>query len=212
VRRSICLCGVALVAALVVAAASATESTIYPGVGIGKVKLGMTLPQVEHILGKDSIVNERRSVAGVSYRELVWNFGGWSVGFLRTHGAWHAVQVETTLRGQRTAAGVGVGSPFKQVVQKHPAVFCGAINPTYGPTGYLIASPTALILISKGPVYTAFAVEPSERGNYSGPWEVFAVVVQQSVRGHFSLGQTHDGDKLVPYHCKDRWRERGTPS
>ena len=44
---------VAVVAACaLVPSASATESTIYPGVGIGKVKLGMTRAQVVRVLGK----------------------------------------------------------------------------------------------------------------------------------------------------------------
>ena len=56
------------------AGASATESTIYPGVGIGKVELGMTRAQVERTLGKDAIVNSQATFAGTRYVELAWNF------------------------------------------------------------------------------------------------------------------------------------------
>ena len=40
---------VIVAAAILAADAAATESTIYPGVRIGKVRLGMTLAQVKHV-------------------------------------------------------------------------------------------------------------------------------------------------------------------
>jgi hypothetical protein len=198
------------VTGLLAASASATESTIVPGVGIGKVKLGMTQAQVEKVLGKDHLVNARATVGGSAYRELAWNFSTWSVGFLRQGTTWRAVQVETTLSPQRTLAGIGVSSPFKQVVREYSQVFCGGIYSTFGP-GYDRFGETSLILVNKGPVYTAFAVKPVTPNDYNGAWRVYAVIVQQSVPGHVSLARTREGDKTVLYHCKDGWRERGTP-
>jgi hypothetical protein len=203
------LSAVAVLGAVLVSSASATESTIYPGVGIGKVKLGMTQDQVEKILGKDHLVNERATVGGSAYRELAWNFASWSVGFLRRGKTWRAVQVATTLSPQRTVAGIGVSSPFKQVVSKYPQVFCGWIYSTFGP-GYDRFGETALVLVTKGPVYTAFAVKPVVPRDYNGAWRVYAVIVQQSVPGHFSLARM-PGDKEELSRCKDGWRERGTP-
>jgi len=165
-------------ALMIVPSASATESTIVPGVGIGKVKLGMTPVQVEKVLGKNYLVNERATVGGSAYRELGWNFSTWSVGFLRQGSTWRAVEVETTLSPQRTLSGVGVASPFKQVVSKYPQVFCGGIYSTFGP-GYDRFGETALILVNKGPVYTAFAVKPVTPMDYNGAWRVYAVIVQQ---------------------------------
>jgi hypothetical protein len=170
----------------------------------------MTPAQVENVLGKDYIVNERAMVNGSSYRELAWNFATWSVGFLRQRATWRAVQVETTLSPQRTLAGIGVSSPFKHVVEKYPQVLCGGIYSTFGP-GYNRFGETSLILVNKGPVYTAFAVKPVTPGDYNGAWRVYAVIVQQSVPGHVSLARTQEGNKTVPYRCKDGWRERGTP-
>jgi len=198
------------VGGLLAASASATESTIVPGVGIGKVKLGMTQAQVEKVLGKDHLVNARATVGGSAYRELAWNFSTWSVGFLHQGTTWRAVQVETTLSPQRTLAGIGVSSPFKQVVSKHPEVFCGGIYSTFGP-GYDRFGETSLILVNKGPVYTAFAVKTVTPNDYNGAWRVYAVIVQQSVPGHVSLARTQEGNKTVLYRCKDGWRERGTP-
>jgi hypothetical protein len=198
----------ALAAAIVTAPASATESTIYPGVGIGKVRLGMTQAQVVRALGKDYVVNSTATVGGAAYRELAWNFASWSVGFLRAGSTWRVVQVETTVRPQRTATNVGVGSPFIQVVQKEPAVFCGGIDPTYGSPSGPGGGSNALILVSKGPVYTAFAVQPVEPRDYGGAWRVFEAIVQRAIPGHRSLWRTPQGD---PYRCRDGWRERGTP-
>jgi hypothetical protein len=204
------LAAAVVTAAALAASASATEVTIVPGVGIGKLELGMTQEQVVRVLGKDYLVNERATVGGATYRELAWNFASWSVGFLHTGSTWRVIQVDTTVRQQRTAAGVGVGSLFEQVVQRHPTVFCGSIDSTYGSGRYKFSS-TALILVNKGPVYTAFAVEPVERTQYDGPWRVYSVIVQRAVPGHVSLGQVPRGDKTVQYRCRDGWRERGTP-
>jgi len=87
---------------LVAGGASATESTVYPGVGIGKLRLGMTLAQVAKSLGPYSTVDERSRVAGSPYLEVGWNFGTWTVGFLRGQ----VVFVGTTLRAQRTPSWV----------------------------------------------------------------------------------------------------------
>jgi hypothetical protein len=89
-------------AASLASGASALESTIIRGVGIGKVKVGMTRAQVERILGKDSLVNDREQVGTAPDMELGWNFSSWTVGFLKQRGTYRVAQVGTTLRGQRT--------------------------------------------------------------------------------------------------------------
>jgi hypothetical protein len=125
------VCVVAVAAGLTLTAgASAIDSTIVPGRGIGNVKLGMTLPQVERVLGKDHIVNTETIVDDARYRELAWNFSTWTVGFLRRGFVWRVVQVETTLSPQRTTSGIGVSSPFKRVVKSYPHVFCNGIYST----------------------------------------------------------------------------------
>jgi len=99
-----------------VGGASASESTIYPGVGIGKVKLGMTVAQVKHLLGQGYSVDERRP----GYLELGWNFASWSVGFEKSR----AVLVSTTIRGQKTAAGAGPGALWPKGVHAYPGGRC----------------------------------------------------------------------------------------
>lgn len=198
---------IALLVGVVAAPASATESTIVPGVGIGKIKLGMTQAQVERVLGKDYLVNDEGIVGDARYRELAWNFASWSVVFLRRGFDWRVVQVELTLNTQRTTRGIGVSSPFKQVVRSYPQVFCGGIYPSWG-TQATEQSYDALILMNKS-VYTAFAVKPSVFSHAESVWRVFAVMVQQAVPGHITLEQNN---KTVPTpNCLPGWRQRGKP-
>jgi hypothetical protein len=96
--------------------ASATESTIYPGVGIGKVKLGMTLAQVKRSLGRDYLVNKREN----GYLELGWSFGSWTVAFQKGR----VVLVSTTAHAQRTTAGAGPGTAWLKVVHAYPGGRC----------------------------------------------------------------------------------------
>jgi hypothetical protein len=106
--------------ALALVLAHAASATIYPGVGIGKVTLGMTRAQVERALGKDSLVNSRAIIGGTQYVELAWDFASWTVAFARTGSVLSAVQVGTTLRTQRTAAHVGTGTLWRALVRAHP--------------------------------------------------------------------------------------------
>ena len=115
----------AFVLALVLcASASATESTIYPGVGIGKVELGMPLTQVRKLLGPPQLVNKREDLAqGRRYVEYLWNFGEWRVGFAGGSSL-HVVVVATAARIQRTANGVGVGTGLVALRRKLPVSAC----------------------------------------------------------------------------------------
>ena len=49
-----------VLAAVAAGSASAAELTIYPGVGVDKVNLGMTRAQVLRVLGKDSAATAGR--------------------------------------------------------------------------------------------------------------------------------------------------------
>jgi hypothetical protein len=100
--RPLRLFAILVVTGIVASSASAMEETIYPGVGIGKVKLGMTRTQVVRALGKDYVVNK----SGSSYTELGWNFSSWTIR-LRDG---RAVEVGTALQGQRTTKRVGPGT------------------------------------------------------------------------------------------------------
>jgi hypothetical protein len=110
---------VVALAGVFTASASATESTIYPGVGIGKVKLGMTLTQVRRLLGAPQALNAQGRLAGQQYTEYGWNFSEWRVGFIgRT--TKRAVLIGTAFTRQRLSNGVGIGTPMGALRSKLP--------------------------------------------------------------------------------------------
>ncbi len=113
------LCAIAILLA-VVPSASAIESTIYPGVGIGKVRLGMKLAGVEKALGHYEVVNERTTADGASYLEVGWEFGRWTVGII----GGKVVKVATTARAQRTPKRIGPGSTWRALVNAYPGGTC----------------------------------------------------------------------------------------
>src|SRR5262249_44363526 len=110
----------AILALAVAGGASATESTIYPGLGIGKVTLGMNRANVVKALGKGYFVNGR---AG-PYVELEWNFGTWIVDLVRVGQRYQTVEVSTALRTQRTASGLGPRTLWLKLVHKAPGGAC----------------------------------------------------------------------------------------
>jgi hypothetical protein len=127
-----------------VPSAAGVESTIYPGVGMGKIKLGMTKEQVERRLGSSHLLNAQDG----AYTEWAWNFASWTVGFQ----GGRTVQISTTVRAQRTSKGIGPGTRASKLGRAYPGGRCthaaalgsttplGAPQfwPSYG-TEYLVA-------------------------------------------------------------------------
>jgi hypothetical protein len=179
----------ALAACTVAAPASAAESTIYPGVGIGKVKLGMTKTQVVRALGKDSIVNERSS----GYLELAWNYSSWRVGFARGR----VVQVATSIRSQRTPKGVGVGASWRRVLRAYPGGACTLV-PGSG------AESAEYLVGHRGGTQTLY-IFTLPRVVYAAPPAVIEVAVRSRFRPlpEFAVNW--------PYHCRKDWREDADP-
>jgi hypothetical protein len=125
-----------LLAALVVAsgavAGSARDTRVRPGVGIGRVSLGMTPAQVERALGRHTLVNRRQRLGfGTSYVEHYWDLG-WTVGYTGRPGRLRAVRVATMSRTQRTPAGIGVGSRPRDIVRAYPTARCAERYRRYG--------------------------------------------------------------------------------
>jgi hypothetical protein len=194
VRRRACAFSVtrslltAAAAALVFSgASSASESTIYPGVGIGKVKLGMTRAQVEHVLGKDAIVNSQATFAGTRYVELGWNFATWTVAFAVTGPTAQAVQIGTTLRSEKTSARVGLGTLWRPLVRAYPHGLCAFGNsldlPTsgsgsFGKMGYYLE----YLVPHKGGTQTIFVLQTvvSKRTQRATNNRVFEVHVRKA--------------------------------
>jgi hypothetical protein len=161
---------IAVFAAIVVGSASATESTIVPGVGIGKVKLGMTQAQVKHVLGSGAIVNDRETINGAPYIELGWNFSEWAVGFVRRGSTYRAVHVTTAQHAQRTTTGVGPGTFWLKLVKAYPGGVCTF---TEGPTGGL-----EYLVPHRGGTQTIFLLHawPPRSGYYGVTQKTFFVI------------------------------------
>ena len=100
-------------AVLLVPSATATRAEqvkIRPGVGIGRVNLGMSGKAVRRVLGKPRTVLKRRVIRGQPYTELEFGYGVWNVGLLGAKGQRRVVLVGTILERHRTQEGLGVGT------------------------------------------------------------------------------------------------------
>jgi hypothetical protein len=179
---------IVVAAAVLAAPASATESTIVPGMQIGKVRLGMTLTQVKKVLGQPQTVNARKQLSGQrGYIEYGWNFSSFWVGFVNTKGVLHAALVGTVLRGEKTASGVGVGSSLEKLRAGYKVACTNASDGPYDPHYYrdpgeylssycLIGSPAAPT--------TVFGVGCAKRETYSHKctdWRIYRVIVREGV-------------------------------
>jgi hypothetical protein len=102
------------------AAAPSMNALVHPGIGIGKVRLGMTLAQVERALGKPMLLNRNLDRGfGIRYKEYGWDWTSWRVGFVGRPGHLRVVRVATSVRTQRTREGIGVGSTTKQLARHY---------------------------------------------------------------------------------------------
>jgi len=190
---------VCVLALLVVPAASAVEDTIFPGVGIGRIKLGMTRAQVVRALGKDYIVNQ----SGSGYTELGWNFSSWTVRFRNGR----AVEVGTTVHGQRTPARVGPGTLWLKLVKAHPG---GACTFTPGPDGSLeyLAS-LEYMVAHRGGTQTLFTLHGWPPRAYYGASPKTFFVVSVAVRTRYEALPEFARD--YPHRCQTGWQSTEHP-
>lgn len=183
----------AVIAGTLVTAASAIELTIHPGVGIGKVKLGMTATQAKKALGENYIVNERKSVNGAVYLELAWNYTEWTVGLLANR----VVLVGTTLRSHRTPTKIGAGSTATQVVRAYPLGRC-VVAPALRP-------PLAYIVSHKGGTQTMF------RFTTYVPKVNQVPLAQKAVLKVFEINVRRPYEQLSNLGCPRDWYKPRTP-
>jgi hypothetical protein len=133
--RVLRVAGVAIVLALLAASPTAagpkSDLLVRHGQGIGKLRLGMTLPQVKAVLGAPRAQNKReKRPRGHTYVELDWDYGWWTVGFLRSPGGgFRAVSIGTVQRSQRTPEGLGVGSRKEQLAGRLDGLRCWHVEP-----------------------------------------------------------------------------------
>jgi len=200
VRRRAAVGALALV---LVPTASGTESTIYPGVGIGKVKLGMSAAQVRKALGRDYLVGRRSTVGGVHYVEYEWDFANWTVTFSQRGRSLRAVQIGTTLRSQRTSKGVGRGTSWPRLVHTYPGGQCGWGNPHFSAIGFYLE----YLVARRGGSQTLYLLE----GVYSKAlgkivrYRVLAVLVRTPYEPIDGFGANRS------YRCSDGWQNATVP-
>jgi hypothetical protein len=133
--RALCVAALALVVAPLAAspspAAPESDLLVRHGQGIGKLRLGMTLPQVKGLLGQPRATNkkERRGRRGDTYLELDWDWSWWTVAFVRRAGGpYRAVMIGTVSRGQRTPEGLGVGSRREELERRLDGLRCWEVH------------------------------------------------------------------------------------
>lgn len=203
-RRALRALSATLIASGVISASAlAAVDRLTPGVSIGPLRLGMTLSQAKRVLGRGYTVTERRTIAGVSYQELDWNFSTTSVGFLQRGRRLEAAQISTTLTHDRTPNGIGVGSTFKAVLRAFPSAACRAFYPTTAAAFRTHLAPPALVMTAKDGVRTALLLEPNKKLEYNGTWRVYQVIIRRAVKGWASFS--------LRGACTAGWQERGTP-
>jgi hypothetical protein len=196
--RRLWLLGILIVAGVVASGAGAIEETIYPGVGIGKVQLGMTRAQVLRALGKDYVVNK----TGSSYTELGWNFSSWTVR-LRDG---RTVEVGTVLRNQRTTKRVGPGTFWLKLVKAYPG---GACTFTDANPGFGAYAPLEYLVAHKGGTQTLFTLHAwPPRAYYASSAKTF-FVVSVAVRTRYEALPEFARD--FPYRCRDGWQSTELP-
>ncbi len=114
VRRAttiVVTCGVFVLGSGASAQASQDATAlIRPGVGIGKVRLGMTRAEVRRALGPHMVVNARERRFGLLYLELAYDYSAYTVGFFGPSGRLRVVSVATSRRRERTRNGLGPGT------------------------------------------------------------------------------------------------------
>jgi hypothetical protein len=110
-NRSLVVLGfVALVLATSTGASTQRDALIRPGVGIGKVRLGMTLAQVRAAWGRPYAVQITPHQRGARTIELQYDFAAYVVTLVGLPRRERVVAVATTLAKERLRQDVGVGS------------------------------------------------------------------------------------------------------
>jgi hypothetical protein len=131
-RRIVLVTAVGLLAATAAVPASARNELITPGVGIGPIKLGMTVAQVRKALGRPVYTRGTDKGFGRLLIEYSYWTDGYTVYLLRAGGKTRVVSVETTLRAQKTRQGLGVGSTERQLRRVYRGLRCKEVFPPGG--------------------------------------------------------------------------------
>jgi hypothetical protein len=109
-RWAAALVFIALLLAASASASTQRDALIRPGVGIGKVRLGMTLAQVRAAWGRPQAQTIETKERGGRTIELQYDFAAYSVTLSGLPQRERVVSVATTLAKEKMTNGLGVGS------------------------------------------------------------------------------------------------------
>ena len=178
---------VAGLAAMQASAAPDANLRIRPGVGIGKLRLGMTEAQVRRALGKPRAVVQRGGSFGLRRIEYEYGFAEYVVRLAGRSGRLRVVAVGTTLRRERTAKGIGPGSRERDAVRAYPAVRCARLQLAHAPGGrttpYVVTTRRACTLFAANGRRTTFASSPPRGSPFMPPaqWAASARIVDVTI-------------------------------
>jgi hypothetical protein len=199
IRRSLfCAAAAGACFTLAGAAPAAPEHNqlVRMGKGIGKIQLGMTLPQVRRAFGRHRVVYRRHDFgARGRYIEYGWERPGrvswevavWQIGFRSTRrgGPMRVVRVLTNAPNERTPRRLGVGSWPRQIVKAYPNATCVSRG-TEGPYRW-----DWVIVENRDGGMTAFSLDTFVGADYGGDENLHKVVGVMVQRDWFSKGPAH---------------------
>jgi hypothetical protein len=97
------------------ALAAPAAATIVPGGGMAGISLRMTVGEVRGMLGAPERIRTWRGALGTLVTRFSYSWGDVDLEALRRNAVPVVVTVSTTRVGEKTASGVGVGSPVSTV-------------------------------------------------------------------------------------------------
>ena len=134
VRTAACACISVAVAALAASAggpagaASETSRVIRPGLGIGKLRLGMTEGEVRRAMGRSWAVVPLRAGFGLRSVEFQYDLAAYTVRLVGAPGRLRAVRITTVVRKERTRKGIGPGSLERALRRAYPQARCSPLR------------------------------------------------------------------------------------
>ena len=165
----------------------------------------MTRAQVERVLGKDAVVNDRETYDGKHYVELGSNFSAWAVAFTQTAGKLRVVQVATVLRSQKTPAKIGIGTDWRRLVHTYPHGLCAFGNsvglPNDGMQGRYGGAILEYLVPHRGGTQTIYVLRLDDDDLY----HVFEVHVRKPFT---ALGEFARDSR---FGCRPGWEDTDVP-
>lgn len=98
--------------------ATSRDELIRPGIGIGKVRLGMTPAQVRGSMGVPLATAAKKGSFGRAETEWQYGFAAYVVVFAGLRGKQRVTSVTTSIRRERTAEGFGVGTAESTLLKR----------------------------------------------------------------------------------------------